>query len=233
MDNSHDAGTPAPRTASVFRVPAVIATELARHLEEQIVYGDLAPGERLIEEDLVRKHDVSRSPVRESFRLLEQDGLVTRESRRGVRVSPISLADLDEVYTCRLALEALAAETAAQHRSDADIAALKRALADLEAAFRTQDPREYFRCNVMLTDQIHLASGNSTLSRLLRSIGKQSLRYRYLAYRHAPEMLPISVEGNREIVDAIIAQRAKHARTLTEDLIQISWNKMKAVFADK
>jgi DNA-binding GntR family transcriptional regulator len=232
MDNSRE-GRLADPTTSTFRVPAVIATELAQHLEEQIVYGDLAPGARLIEEDLVRKHDVSRSPVRESFRLLEQDGLVARESRRGVRVSPISLADLNEVYTCRLALEALAAETAAAHRTDANIAALRRALADLEAAFRTHDPRQYFRCNVMLTDCIHAAAGNATLSRLLRSIGKQSLRYRYLAYRDAPEMLPISVEGNQQIIDAIVAQRARHARTLTEDLIQISWNKMKAVFADK
>jgi DNA-binding GntR family transcriptional regulator len=221
------------QATGIFRVPAVIATELARHLEEQIIYGDLAPGARLIEEDLVRKHDVSRSPVRESFRLLEQDGLVTRESRRGVRVSPISVADLDEVYTCRLALEALAAETAAQHRTTQNIATLKRAMEDLGVAYRAQDPREYFRCNVSLTDQIHLAAGNNTLTRLLRSIGKQGLRYRYLAYQHAPEMLPISVEGNQQIVEAIIAQRAKHARTLTEDLILLSWNKMKSVFAEK
>ena len=97
MNRTPQVQTPTEQGTGSFRVPAVIATELARHLEDQIVYGDLAPGARLIEEDLVRKHDVSRSPVRESFRLLEQDGLVTRESRRGVHVSPISRADLDEV----------------------------------------------------------------------------------------------------------------------------------------
>ena len=104
-----------------FAVPDVIAKELTRFLEDQIIFGNLLPGERLVEEDIVRRHDVSRSPVRESFRMLEQDGLVVRESRKGVWVSPIDLRDLDEVYICRLTLESLAAEVAATSRTNEQI----------------------------------------------------------------------------------------------------------------
>jgi DNA-binding GntR family transcriptional regulator len=131
--------------------------------------------------------------------------------------------DLDEVYSCRLALEGLAAETAAAQRSATDIAGLRQVLDQLNAAFAARDIREYFRQNVALTDQIHVASGNSTLRRLLAQIGKQALRYRYFAYSRSPEMMQVSIEGNHEIVDAIARQRARHARTLTEDLIQRSW----------
>ncbi|MEJ0072012.1 MAG: GntR family transcriptional regulator [Pseudomonadota bacterium] len=201
----------------------MIAKELSRFLEEQIIFGELAPSARLIEEEIVRRHGVSRSPVREALRMLEQDGLAVRESRRGVRVSPIDLKDLDEVYTCRLVLEGLAAEGAADNRTDGDIGLLRASLNSLQAAYDQRDLREYFRQNVVLTDQIHVVSGNATLGRLLGNIGKQALRYRYIAYSRSPEMMKVSVEGNHEIVDAIARRRARNARTLMEDLIQRSW----------
>lgn len=209
--------------SSVFRVPDIIAKELSRFLEDQIVFGDLPPNSRLVEEDIVRRHGVSRSPVREALRMLEQDGLALRESRRGVWVSPMGLKDLDEVYACRLALEGLAAEGAATNRSEGDIALLQQSLGSLEAAYDRKDLRGYFRQNVVLTEQIHVVSGNVTLTRLLSNIGKQALRYRYLAYSQSPDMMQVSVEANQEIVEAIARQRARSARTLMEDLIQRSW----------
>jgi GntR family transcriptional regulator, rspAB operon transcriptional repressor len=213
----------AMQTEPLFRVPEVIAKELSRHLEEQIVFGELAPSSRLIEEDIVRRYGVSRSPVREALRMLEQDGLALRESRRGVRVSPLGLKDLDEVYSCRLALEGLAAEEAANNRSADDVPGLQAALSDLATASEANDIRAYFLRNVALTEKIHAVSGNQTLRRLLGTIGKQALRYRYLAYSQSPEMIDVSLEGNRAIVEAIVRQNARHARSLTEDLMQRSW----------
>jgi DNA-binding GntR family transcriptional regulator len=216
-----------------FRIPDVLAKELARFLQDQIVFGDIAPGMRFIEEDIVRRYNVSRSPVREAFRLLEQDGLLVRDRRRGVRVGMLSVRDLDEIYACRIPLEGMAAETAAQHRTDAHLPALEAAMAGLQDAFAETNVREYFEQNVRLTDQILLASGNATLRRLLGTIGKQALRYRYLAYCRNPNMMQLSVETNREIIDAILHQRGRTARTLTEDLIQQSWQGIRNTFADE
>lgn len=207
----------------MFQVPDLLAKEVARFLENEIIFGNLAPDERLVEEDLVKKYGVSRSPVREALRILEQDGLTIRESRRGARVAPVSLGDLDEVYSCRLVLEGLAAEGAAVNRKPADIEAIYRSLKLLENAYRKKNIREYFERNVELTKQIHLSSGNATLRRLLGNIDKQALRYRYLAYSRRPEIMQYSIEGNREIVEAIERQRGRNARLLTEDLIQKSW----------
>jgi len=202
-----------------FAVPEVIAKELTRFLEDQIIFGELLPGERLVEEEIVRRHDVSRSPVRESFRMLEQDGLVVRESRKGVRGSPIDLRDLDEVYTCRITLDGLAAEVAATCRTDEHIERMRAVIANLRVAHDSADLPRYFRENVRLTDEISVACGNATLKRLLKTISKQALRYRWLAYSRAPDMLSLSLEANQEIVDAIARGRGKHARMLTEDIL--------------
>ena len=215
-----------------FQIPDVLAKELARFLQDQIVYGEIAPGTRLIEEDIVRRYNVSRSPVREAFRFLEQDGLLVRDRRRGVRVGVLSVTDLDEIYACRIPLEGLAAEAAAQHRTDAHLPALEAAMAGLQDAFAEANMREYFEQNVRLTDQILLASGNATLRRLLGTIGKQAMRYRYLAYSRTSNMMQLSVETNREIIDAIRHQRGRTARMLTEDLIQQSWQGIRATFAE-
>ncbi len=229
---SGEAVLPVDRRDSAFRVPEVIAKDLARHLEEQIIFGDVSPRSRLVEEEIVQRCNVSRSPVREALRALEQEGLVTRESRRGVWVSPMGLEDLEEVYSCRIVLEGLSAELAAQNRSDEDLAGIKATFDALEAQGEENDMREFFRINLALSSKIHSAANNATLKRLLGSIGKQSLRYRYLAYSSAPEMMSASVEGNREIITAIERQNARHARILMEDLIQRSWTVIRRFFTD-
>ena len=218
--------------ASAFRVPDIIAKDLARHIEQQIIFGDLPPRTRLVEEDIVSRHNVSRSPVREVLRMLEQEGLVVRESRRGVWVSPLALDDLDEVYQCRIVLEGLAAELAAQNHSDADLEAIKHSFVTLEAARHANDKREFFQQNLQLSGNLHTAAHNKTLKRLLESVGKQSLRYRYLASSYAPEMMNASTEGNRDIVKAIELRNARYARTLMEDLIQRSWTVVRKRFIE-
>lgn len=216
-----------------FRVPDIIAKDLARHIEDQIIFGELAPNTRLVEEEIVQRYNVSRSPVREALRTLEQEGLAIRESRRGVWVGPLGLQDLEEVYSCRIVMEGLATELAAQHRSEEDMDNINAAYAALAATNNSEDMRQFFRANLVLSNSIHSAAHNSTLKRLLGSIGKQSLRYRYLAYSHAPEMMTASVEGNREIILAIEKKNARHARILMEDLIQRSWTVIRQLFADQ
>jgi DNA-binding GntR family transcriptional regulator len=211
-----------------FSIPNILAKELAKFLEDKIVFGEIAPGTRMVEEVIVRQYHVSRSPVREALRALEQDGLVVRLPRRGMRVSSLNIADLDGLYSCRIVLDGLAAEQAAINRGPADVAQMHAILEQLREAYRNSDVRSYFARNVDMSGCICRASGNTTLLRLLAAVGKQALRYRYLAYSRSPEMMGFSIEGNEAIVDAITRQNAKHARGLTEDLIQKSWRQIRA-----
>ena len=157
---------------------------LAEALESAIVFGELAPGGRIIEEEIAARYDVSRSPVRDALRRLEADGLVVRADHRGARVTPISRCDLDEVYLCRIELEGLAAQQAAKRwQPPIDACFREKLAARCAPRSRRTTSSAYFLANVGFTDAVHRASGNATLQRLLKSIGKQALRYRYLAYQ--------------------------------------------------
>ncbi|MBL8381703.1 MAG: GntR family transcriptional regulator [Burkholderiales bacterium] len=201
----------------------MLADELARFLQSEIVFGEIAPGARLTEEDISARYGLSRSPVREAFRLLAADGLVVLSARRGIRVTPVSRRDLAEVQGCRIELEGLAAFQAAEHAAAADVAELQAIVEKMAAALSAGDVRGYFSQNVAFTTRIHLATGNLTLMRLLDGIGKQALRYRYIAYQKLPELMRVSLPGSRRILAAIRAHDAPRAREITATLIRNSW----------
>jgi DNA-binding GntR family transcriptional regulator len=201
-----------------FRVPRIIASELARTLEEQIIFGVLAPGMRLIEEDIVDRYRVSRSPVREALRMLEHDGLVVRQARRSIRVSELSVEDLDDLYNCRIPLESQAAEAASLNHGPAHIATLEAALQQLRQT--AGEPRACFEASLRFYNAVHEASCSRTLQRLLSSVGKHSCRYRYRTYVHQPDVMDVCVQGSVDIVDAIARRDAPTARALTAGLME-------------
>ena len=153
---------------------------------------------------------------------------MVRAERRGARVSALSRRDLDEVYSCRVALEGIAAAEAAERRKLDDLKRLGTGLSRLRRAFQKSDISGYFEANVAFTDAVHDAADNKTLKRLLGTVGKQSLRYRFLAYRSFPHLMSTSLEGSGEVVEAIAARNGEAARAQTEELIKRSWTAIRS-----
>ena len=100
---------PTPR-ADLFAPSLVEAT--TRRLRDEILSGTLAPGERIIEERICQRFSISRAPVRESLRLLVQQGLVEHLPRRGARVATWSEQDIRQLFEIRAVLERHAIVTA-------------------------------------------------------------------------------------------------------------------------
>jgi DNA-binding GntR family transcriptional regulator len=209
----------------------VIPEELALLLREQIVYGRLVPMTRLTEDELAKAYGVSRSPVREALRILERDGLVLKEPRRGIWVAPMTLSDFDEVYACRIPLEALAAAEAARSTDEALKGELPAILRTMRAAHLDGDVQSFFDADVRGSVIIYRLCGNATLCRLLASLEKQALRYRYFAYARETDIVRLSVEGTATIYDAILASDAAHAKAETEGLIGTIWREIRLVVA--
>jgi len=214
---------------SLFQAPASLPSAVRAVLEEEIIFGRLEPGERLTEVELAEKYKVSRSPIREALFQLEKDHLLVREPRRGFRVAPVSGKELDDIYTCRLALEGVAAQEAARRRTVEDSRQLNESLRGLHAAVIDRNIDEYFRWNVALTNHIHAMADNDVLNSLLDGIGKSALRYRYLVYKRRQDKLDQSLSGNRNIVAAIEEGDSARARSLTEGLIRESWSAIRAI----
>src|SRR5436309_15320478 len=95
-------------------------------LRTSIVSGDLAPGQRIVEADLAKQLEVSKSPVREAILQLKQDGLVIDAPKgRGVVVAPLKPSDVREIYAVREALEGIAVRTLADNPRPERVSALQ------------------------------------------------------------------------------------------------------------
>lgn len=216
---------------SLARQP--LALELVQFIENQIITRELAPGTRLVEEELSERYGISRTPLREVLRLLEASSLVVRQPRRSVRVAPMTLENLDQVFACRVPLEALCAASVAalpEHRRARVVPMLQRHVDDMAAKARQPDMEGGFRANVALTDVLHQECGNPVLTGLLAQLNKPALRYRHWAYLQQSRMLPLAVENNARMVDAIASGDTERADAVTRALVQTAWTMARTAF---
>lgn len=107
---------------------------MLHRLRTAILTGVLKPGERLVEVEVARQMAISRAPLREAIRQLEQEQLVVTIPRKGSFISEISDQGWWELYTIRATLERFAGQLAAERMTDADLDALKRIYSEMEAA---------------------------------------------------------------------------------------------------
>jgi DNA-binding GntR family transcriptional regulator len=112
-------------------------------LREAIVEGLLPPGSRLSEVQLAKQLNVSRTPVREAFSLLEREGLVTVVARVGAFVRAVSARDVEEIYTVRSALESLAVGLAAAKLTALGRAQLDEVVQAMQQCVAADDPVAY------------------------------------------------------------------------------------------
>ncbi|MFK7601792.1 GntR family transcriptional regulator [Deinococcus sp. SM5_A1] len=133
-------------------------------LRSAILAGDLAPGSRLSVPELARQLGVSRSPVREAVLLLVGEGLAVEQSRRGVEVARLELADVLELYELRISLESLAARHAAGRMTNTDLVALRGVL-DAQGAAAVGDARSFRELDLRFHEIVSQTCGNARLAR--------------------------------------------------------------------
>ena len=92
-----------------------LTTVVQHEIERAILQGEYAPGSKLIEATLALKMGVSRGPVREAFRMLEEAGLVRTEKNRGVFVRDIPIDEAVEIFDLRAAMDELVGRRLAEH----------------------------------------------------------------------------------------------------------------------
>ena len=139
-----------------------------RALRESLRNGVYKPGDRLREEEVATRLQVSRTPVREAFGRLVSKGLVAPAQGRGLIVRRLDTSEVVELYFMREILEAAAARQAARHASDAEIESLR----DLETMFEAAqgDALEMARLNRLIHDAIFAASRNRYLESALQEL---------------------------------------------------------------
>lgn len=173
---------------------------LYQQLLEEVLEGELQPGEILVETALGKKFGVSRTPIREALRMLEQDGVLERVNR-GMRVRQTSSEEALEIYAVRMILEAAASRDAAGRRTDYDLATLERIFGTMAAA-KTATPQEMAAINRSFHRAIWQASGNRTLTDLLERLAVHLRRYPATTYLRAGRWEE-ALEEHRQLLEAI------------------------------
>jgi DNA-binding GntR family transcriptional regulator len=195
--------------------PAVKAGEVARAhaftaLRQAILSGDVAPGQRLVEEELAGTLGVTRQSLRAALLDLATEGLVERVPNRGARVRVISSEEAVAITECRMALEALCAAKAAERISDADAAALRELGEQLSRSVTDRNPLKYSELNRELHRRVGVISGQTVAMGLLDRLHAQLVRHQFqLALR--PGRPEVSVEEHLAIVDAVAGRRPEDA----------------------
>lgn len=147
-------------------------------LREAILKGELKPGERLMELQLAAKLGVSRTPIREAIRMLEQEGLAVTIPRKGAEVAKMTEKGMEDVLQIRRALDELAVQLACDKMDEEHLEELRRAMKAFENAARKGDVRQVAQADVAFHDAIYRAADNPKLMTLLNNLREQMYRYR-------------------------------------------------------
>ena len=157
---------------------------------------------RLTEVELAQRLGVSRVPLREAFRVLEAEGIVTIQPHKGVVISPLSTNEMLELFKAREMIEGAAAEHLAISRDPAAIFTLARMSTEMRAAIDAEDLNGYYRLAASFHDTLIAASGNRILERFYSQIRFQLRRYQ-LAMSGVPDS-PLQSIGEHEALLACI-----------------------------
>ncbi len=208
-------GTNAIRLVQSSSLPMLVQ----RELERMILAGDLAAGAKLNEATIADLLGVSRGPVREAFRALEESGLVRLEKNRGVSVRQIGIAEADEIYELRAVLDEFVGRRVAQ-TADADAVRELRDLVErMEKAAIRNDLDGYHQTNLEFHDRLVELAGNAKLLATYRRLVNELSLYRRTALGQDGAM-PLSSHQHHDIVEKIAArQPAAAGRALYEHVI--------------
>ncbi|WP_134680537.1 GntR family transcriptional regulator [Paracoccus ravus] len=172
-------------------------------LEEMIVEGRFADGERLDEVSLSKSFGVSRTPLREAFQALASSGLVEIRARRGTFVRFPSLEDVVEMFDVMAEIEALCGRYAARRLAQADRLAMGDALRACEDAASIPDVEAYYRANHDFHAAIYRASGNRFLANEAERLHRRLKPFRRLQLR-VRGRIPESLAEHTRIFEAIV-----------------------------
>jgi len=187
-----------------------IADTIRERIEQMIVTGEFADGERLDEVKLAEQFGVSRTPLREAFQSLAASGLVKLEARRGAFIRHPDFVELVEMFEVMAELEAMCGFRAARHVTTAQMHAIARTIEACEAAIAKGDFDEYYRENETFHHLLYEASGNRFLASEAARLHRRLKPYRRLQLR-ANGRMPQSMREHRAIYSALERNDSKAA----------------------
>ena len=219
MNAAGDPTSPAAEDATSAAAGAPVAGAAGRRLagerlRQAILAGDMAPGHRLVEEELAGMLGVTRASLRAALFDLTADGLVERIPNRGARVRAITIDEAVAITECRIALEGLCAAKAADRVTEPEAARLRQLGQELERSVADGELLKYSALNHELHRLVRDISGQAVAAALLERLNGQLVRHQFqLSLR--PGRPQASLPEHLAIIAAIAGRRPAEAEEAT------------------
>ncbi len=193
-----------------------LPTVIFEELERAILNDELKPGEQINEKMLAERNGVSRGPIREACRRLEQAGLVEIIINRGAFVRKISSEYAEELCDIRVVLAVFAGQLAVKLIDDAQIEKLTVLMEKIENAAHAGRLSEYIKLNTEFHTLILAITGNGKLMEIYSGINKELKLCRWYAFTKDPD-LEEALRAHRSIVEALSARDVAQISIAMED----------------
>jgi DNA-binding GntR family transcriptional regulator len=188
------------------------SAQVASILKEAIFSGELVPGIRLREIEIQRSLNVSRSPIREAFKELQAEGLLTLRPNKGVIVTKLTEKDLKEVYELRILIESHAIRSACEIMTDDDLKEMRAMIEKEKDAIESEDPLHYLEISHGVHECYISKCDNSRLLNLFKILTNSMLAVHILTCSHKDRTFTTkSVEWHKRILSEISKRDANQA----------------------
>ena len=191
----------APNALALLRSSS-LASAAQQEIEHAILRGELAPGAKLNEATIAERLGVSRGPVREAFRMLEQAGLLRQEKNRGAFVRHIDIGEAMEIYELRAMMDEAVGRKLARDITPEQIKTARAIVGSMERAVKAGDADTYHLLNLEFHDALVEFTANRKLAAMYRLLINQLWLFRRLNLADA-RVLPVSASEHLGIVKAI------------------------------
>ncbi len=198
-------------------------------VKNAIMEGVWEPGEKLFESKVANELQLSRSPVREAFRILEHEGLLVKRDHH-IYVHQPSLEEMVELYQIRHSLEALSCSLAAENAKDEEINELQEIVQMTELALKEKKSQEIYECNTRFHEAIIYASNNKNLISIMDGLRAKTLYCRNVLVHFDYFRKDNFFSEHYQIYEAIKNRDRQKAKILMEHHISTDLERILALF---
>ncbi len=184
-----------------FTDPRKTSLEVHAHLRRLIIDSALPPGTVLKQAELARLFDISRTPMREAFRMLQEEGLIEADLNQRARVRKLDVDELDQLYGTRIALESLGVRMTTGRITPDEVAEARHCMQKMEIARAEDNIREWVTVHRALHG-LCFARAGETMLRVINSYSERSERYLRLYQIWHPQSFLVAHEEHEAILEA-------------------------------
>ena len=216
-------------TSKEFSNSFSLTDEIADVVRERILKGEYEIGEKIKENQIATELRVSRTPIREAFKILENEGLIDYVPNRGCFAKGFTKQDVEDIYAVREALEALAVNWAVDRITEKEIAALEEQCDLMEFYTKKKDRKKVLEMNSSFHDIIYASARSRFLAQVLRSYKEYIDKTRKSIFYEQSYLESILVE-HRAILDAIKDRNKERAAAAMTKPLMSSQKRAEAVW---